>query len=44
MEKKNLIILPHINFLFDRMLMNSFVHTNSLLIIDKHDELTKFIV
>jgi hypothetical protein len=39
--KFNLITLSHANFLFDHMLLNSFVHIDSSSIIKKHGELTK---
>lgn len=42
--KFNLMTLPHVNFLFDHMLMNSVVHTNLLLIIKRHNELIEFII
>lgn len=42
--KNNLVIISHVNFLFDHMLVNSLVHTNLLSITSRHDELFKFLV
>jgi len=42
--KYNLITLPHVNLLFDHMLMNQItIHTNISQINKKHGELTKLL-
>ncbi len=42
-DKNNLITLPHVNLLFDQMLMNqTIIHTNLSQINKRHGELSKF--
>jgi hypothetical protein len=42
--KFNLITLPHVNLLFDHMLMNQItIHTNISQINKRHGELTKLL-
>jgi hypothetical protein len=47
MTKQKIIInitLPHVNFLFDHMLLKSFIHINLLSINIKHGKLIKFLI